>query len=331
MNVQSSMILIVLLALAGLGAIAAQRILALRAASHGSESQRGLRGLNQGFRQRPEIHDQDGDSDELEKYLSVAEKAHGRDGAESPNSLQVRLRCAELSAVPVYVVGIVQITLSLGAFVLARIYLKEALQVASLFTGPLVVNWFINRRIKARVARFNSDFPQFLLSVVGMLKTGLNPSQALQSAAENLEIDSLVRQEVELMLERFRMGVPEDRSIGSFGEDIPQPEIELFVQALILSRRVGGNLSETLDRLAKQVRKRHVFTLAAESTVSMQRGSVWVIIVIMIALQLYMFNVLPEMVTGPWIHPKLAGYTQGTLVVIGVAILWMRKITNIKI
>jgi tight adherence protein B len=164
-----------------------------------------------------------------------------------------------------------------------------------------------------------------------MLKTGLNPVQALEAAADNLEEDSVVRQEVELMLERFRVGVPEDRSIGSFGEDIAQPEIELFVQALLLSRRVGGSLSDTLDRLSKQVRKRRAFKMTASATVAQQRGSIWVIIGIMAVVQLYLFKMAPDMVEGAWTHPQLADFAQFALVLIWFGVMWMMKITNIKI
>ena len=99
----------------------------------------------------------------------------------------------------------------------------------------------------------------------------MNSLTALQAASEGLDPESLVRQEVELMLERLRMGVPEDQSIGSFGEDIFHEEIELFVQALLLSRRVGGNLSDTLERLAKQVRKRQYFRESASAAFGQQR------------------------------------------------------------
>jgi tight adherence protein B len=243
----------------------------------------------------------------------------------------MRLRYAQLEHIPTYAIGLIQIALSFAAFAIARVYFKEVLQIASLLTGPFLVNGYIERRINRRVKMFDADFPQFLLSVVGMLKTGLNAIQALEAAAANLEDDSIVRHEVELMLERFRMGVPEERSIGSFGEDVRQPEIELFVQALILSRRVGGNLSDTIDRLSKQVRKRHAFKLAASSTVSMQRGSVWVIIGIIVALQLYLLKMSPDMVLGAWTHPKLSGYAQAALLLILGGVLWMRKITDFKI
>ncbi len=247
------------------------------------------------------------------------------------DSLRNRLRYANLAWMPPYVITFLQIMISLVAFAIAYVYLRLILQVAAAITGPMIINWWINRRIRKRVQRFDADFAQFLLSVVGMLKTGLNTVQALEAAADSLEGESLVRQEVKLMLERFRMGVAEDRSIGSFGEDIDQPEIELFVQALLLSRRVGGTLSDTLDRLAKQIRKRQTFKIAANGAVSMQRGSIFAIIVVIGFVQTYMLFVAPEMVIGAWTNPKLAGWAQGAICIVLAAILMINKMTKIKI
>ncbi len=246
-------------------------------------------------------------------------------------SLDKRLRYAQLENVPPYMVSVAQVVISLSAFLIARMFLREVLQVTSLMLGPIIVNKIIERRIESRAKRFDTDFPQFLLSVTGMLKTGLNTIQALEAAASGLEEDSLVRQEVELMLERFRVGVPEDRSIGSFGENIRQPEIEFFVQALILSKRVGGSLSDTLDRLSKQIRKRQTFKLSASSSVSQQRGAIWVIIGLIAGLQMFLLFMSPAMVLGAWQSPSLAGWAQGSLVIVVFGIFLMNKITNIKV
>jgi tight adherence protein B len=246
-------------------------------------------------------------------------------------SLEARLRYAELAWIPLTVVSLVQIIISLTAAFFAYLHLKPALQLFALFSGPLIVNWLINRRIAKRVASFDRDFAQFLLSVVAMLKTGLNPIQAIETAAKNLEEGSIVREEVEIMLERVRLGVSEDRSIGAFGENIDQPEIELFVQALLLSRRVGGSLADTLDRISKQVRKRQQFKRAASGAVSMQRGSIWAIIVVISLVELYMFIFTPEMVVGAWTDPRLAGFAQGALVIVAAALLLIKRITSIRI
>jgi len=299
------------------------------AAPAGGGSVRNLRELTNEYRERA-IGQEDSDSVD-EDLGSLDDETRLTEQGLFGASLQDRLRYAQLEHVPLYVVSLAQVVISLVFFLIARRYFHFPLQALSLFMGPMFVNVYLERRIRNRVKRFDIDFPQFLLSVVGMLKTGLNTVQALEAAAENLEEESLVRQEVELMLERFRVGVPEDRSIGSFGEDIAQPEIELFVQALILSRRVGGKLSETLDRMAKQVRKRHAFKLSASASVAQQRGSIWVIVAIMVAVQLYLWKMAPQMVVGAWTHPSLAAWAQASIVLVWLGVLWMRKITNIKI
>jgi tight adherence protein B len=246
-------------------------------------------------------------------------------------TLEMKLKYANLAWMPPFMVSILQIFVSLFFFWLAYSYLRTVMQIVSIFTGPILVNGWINKRMKKRTHKFDKDFAQFLLSVVGMLKTGLNTVQSLQAASESLDDDSLVKTEVELMIERVSLGVPEEDSIGAFGEDINQPEIELFVQALILSRRLGGTLSDTLDRLSKQVRKRQAFNREASSAVSQQSGSIWVIIGIIGAVQLYMYFMAPKMVIGAWTDPKLAGIAQSTIVIVLFALLMMKKVTNLKV
>ncbi len=251
--------------------------------------------------------------------------------ADNQLTIRKRLRYAQLSQVPPYAFSLAQIAVSLVFFLVVRQFFDAVLQMVSLLSGPLLLNWLINRRIDKRFRDFDADYPQFLLSFVGMLKTGLNPIQGLQSAATGLEDTSLVKREVELMIERLRMGVSEERSIGSFGEDIYHQEIELFVQALILSRRVGGNLSETLDRLARQVRRRQYFRQSANAAVGMQRGSIWFILGVLGLLEGYLYTVWPECITITWTHPQGRMVGQAGIVGILLGIFWVRQVTKFKV
>lgn len=301
------------------------------APSGGSSATRSLRSISEDFRTLDDAAVSDSGLLSEGRSRRLATVAEVESKPERGLSLEARLRYAQLGDYPVYYFSVVQVGISLAAFLIARVYCKEVLQLMALGVGPLVVNFLINRRIEKRVRRFDADFPQFLLSVVGMLKTGLNTIQALQAGAEGLEEASLVRQEVELMLERLRLGVSEDRSIGSFGEDVHHPEIELFVQALILSRRVGGTLSDTLDRLAKQVRKRQSFKMAASGAVGMHRGSIWVILALIATLQAYMLKTTPDIILGTWKNPSLNGVAQVAVALMIGGVLWMNKLTNFKI
>ena len=251
--------------------------------------------------------------------------------AENRLTIRKKLRFAQLPNVPPYAFSLAQIFVSLVMFLITSMFFDSVLQIIALLSGAVFMNWLLNRRIDRRFERFDADYPQFLLAFVGMLKTGLNPIQGLQAAAEGLEESSLVREEVQIMLERLRMGVSEERSIGSFGEDIHHPEIELFVQALILSRRVGGNLSATIDRLSKQVRRRQFFRRSANAAVGLQRGSIWFILGILMALEGYLYFVWPECVTITWTHPTGRSVAQAGLTGIVIGLFWIRQVTKLRV
>jgi tight adherence protein B len=251
--------------------------------------------------------------------------------SEGKLTLRKKLKFANWNHIPPFVFSLSQILVSLLVFLVVRRYFDTLLQIVSLTSGPLFMNWLLMNRVNSRFKRFDNDFPQFLLSLVGLLKTGLNPLQALEAASHGLDPSSSVRQEVQLMLERLRLGVSEDKSIGSFGEDIYHQEIELFVQALILSRRVGGNLSDTLDRLARQVRKRQYFRKSAVAAVGLQRGSIVFILCILLGLELYLYIMWPKSVIDTWIHPTGRTVGQFGICMILLGLYWVGQVTKIRV
>lgn len=250
--------------------------------------------------------------------------------SNSSLTLQKKLKYAQWTNIPPYCISIAQVAISLTVFLVVRQYFGMLLQVISLATGPILINTIIMWRVNSRFERFDADYPQFLMSLVGLLKTGMNPVQALQASAEGLGDDSLLKSEITLMLERMKLGVSEDRSIGAFGEDINHPEIELFVQALLLSRRVGGTLSDTLERLAKQVRKRQYFRRAAQAAVALQRGSINMILAILAALELYLFFTWRAAVTDAWLDKTGKSVCEFGLFMIIFGYYWSRQVSKIR-
>lgn len=224
-----------------------------------------------------------------------------------------------------------EILISIACILFTRPYLSDFLIFCLFFSGPVIMRMLLSSGVNKRFKKFDSDFPQFLLSIVGLLKTGMTPTNALESAAKGLDPKSLVRAEVNLMLERMRLGVPEEKSIGSFAETINHPEIELFIQALLISKRVGGTLSDTLERLAKQVRKRQFFRDSANAAVAMQRASSWLILIILILLEIYIYFTYPQLVVDAWNDP--IGWTvwQSAFFLVIVSTIWSREVTKIKV
>lgn len=254
------------------------------------------------------------------------------EGAENKSELTLEkmLKYAQWKISP-FMFRVWQVLIGIFSFIVGLRIFDFFFAFWLLFLGVLVMDILLEFSMERRFNSFDKDYPQFLLSLVGLLKTGMNTLTSLESSAEGLEQGAMVREEVSLMIERLRFGVSEERSVGSFGEDINHPEIELFVQALLLNKRLGGNLSDTLDRLAKQVRKRQYFRQAAKAAIGLQRGSLWFIICILIAIEFYLYIVMPETVVDTIADPMGWLAWQSALFAIAIGILWLRKVTKIRV
>lgn len=265
--------------------------------------------------------------------------AFARASDENPNTIKTtgarltltkKLRYAQWKTAPltfrVFELGIAVIAVMLSSLVLTSVFVPFTACL-----GPLVMHSLLNRAMNARFSAFDKDYAAFLLSIVGLLKTGMTPMTAIESAAEGLEPGSLLRIEVEVMIERTRYGVPEDASIGSFAENINHPEIELFVQALLLSRAVGGTLSDTLERLSRQTRKRQHFRNSAKSQVALQRGSIVTIIVLLAALEGFLYFTFPEAVVGVFKDKRGFLIWQFAVSVILLGVYWSRRVTDMRL
>jgi tight adherence protein B len=245
-------------------------------------------------------------------------------------TLEKKLRYARWPITPIQfraIQGFVTLFLFLPVYLHATIFIQAMVLILTPMIVMSVLDYAINRRFEA----FDKDYPVLLLSYVSLLKTGMNAIQGMEAAAKGLEPDSLVRAEVELLIERLRLGLTEEQAISAFGEDVAHPELELFVQSLILSRRVGGTLSQTLERLAKQVRKRQQFRKQAVAVVGMERSSLYMIAVIMGLLLGYLVISSPQLVLPAFSHPLGNKIFQCGIMLIVFGFYWSRKVTNIKI
>lgn len=197
------------------------------------------------------------------------------------------------------------------------------------FVGWALTGMFLTRAVDKRSNTFDEDYPVMLLSLVSLLKTGMSPVTALDNVSKGMDGDSLVRQELEILVERLKLGLTEEQALVAFAEDIFHPEVELFIQVLALNMRVGGKLSLAIERLAKQVRKRQEFKRRAVAAVAMERGSIWAILLIMIGLFVTIWFLEPLIIAGLFETGvgQLAFPWCIFLIIMGIA--WSRKVTKV--
>lgn len=245
-------------------------------------------------------------------------------------TLEKRLRYARLPITPVQFRAF-QLIVTIAVLIPFYARTTFLIWLLVLLLVPLLISGVLDHLVSKKFKAFDKDYPVMLMSFVSLLKTGMSTISGLEAAAAGLDEGSLVRAEIELLIERLRLGLTEEQAISAFGEDVPHPEIELFVQGLLLSRKVGGQLSHTLERLAKQVRKRQQFRMQAVAAVGMERSSTYMIAVIMTLLMIYLSYTASELIVPALTHRWGKYIFQGGIAMIFLGFYWSRRVTNIRV
>lgn len=122
--------------------------------------------------------------------------------------------------------------------------------VACLF-GPNLVHKRLRAKRRAKLIR---QLPDTLDALVGGLRAGLSLPQALGLLAEQLPKPS--NQEFSLVVRKMRMGVGMDVVLDELDARINSTEYTMLTTSMMIAREVGGNLTESLERLADTMRKK---------------------------------------------------------------------------
>jgi tight adherence protein B len=117
--------------------------------------------------------------------------------------------------------------------------------------GPKLVHKRLRAKRRAKLIR---QLPDTLDALVGGLRAGLSLPQALGLLAEQLPKPS--NQEFSLVVRKMRMGVGMDIVLDELDARVNSTEYTMLTTSMMIAREVGGNLTESLERLADTMRKK---------------------------------------------------------------------------
>jgi tight adherence protein B len=113
---------------------------------------------------------------------------------------------------------------------------------------------FVRRRAGSRVRMFEEQFPDCLEFLARSMRAGHAFSVALEIV--HREFSDPVASEMRRTFEEQNLGQPLDVVLRKLAGRIPSLDVSLFVSAVLLQKRTGGNLAELLDKLANIMRDR---------------------------------------------------------------------------
>lgn len=166
------------------------------------------------------------------------------------------------------------------------------LGIIGLIIGYKLPDIVVGNIKKKRMRQLNSQLPDALTIVSNGLRAGFSFTQAMNVAAT--EMDSPLRDEFLKIIRDNSIGKTLDDALMDFSERTDDDDIDMFVTALIIQRKVGGNLAEILDTISATIRDRarirgEVKTLTAQSKIS-----AIVITMLPIGIAVFLLLVNPE-------------------------------------
>ncbi len=191
---------------------------------------------------------------------------------------------------------------------------------------PRIAFIVINRRRRAKIVL---QLPDVLLMLGSSLRAGTSLQIALDIAIR--ETPAPLSQELGVVVREQRLGLALEDSLETMAARLKLEEVELVVSALTIARDVGGNLAETLDRLAATLRAKATMEGKIRSLTS--QGKLQGLIVGL--LPIFLMLVLSKMqhdAMMPLFHTLIGWAVLGVIAILEViGFLMIRKIVAIDV
>lgn len=222
------------------------------------------------------------------------------------------------------VIGLIALTLI--AYLLSRSVVLAALVFGfSLLIPSFLFALFKRRRMRA----ITEQLPDAILLIAGALRAGSSLQIAISQMAA--EIRPPISQEFFLLLREQRFGISFEDALDNLEKRIPNEEFMLVCAAMKVSRETGGNLAETLERLADTIRNK--ITIEGKIRALTAQGKLQGIVVgaLPLLLVLVLFQMEPAAM-APLLHTWYGWLVIALIVVLEfIGALIIRKIVNIDV
>lgn len=206
----------------------------------------------------------------------------------------------------------------------------HALSIIPMFTGlaapKLLIRWLRLRRME----HINSFLPDALVMIAGAIRAGAGLQVAIQSFCHDNHGQALV-QEFEVLLAEMRLGVSLDQALINMNSRIKTGDFLLLTTAIRIARETGGNLSETLERLADTLRQKAIMEGKIKSLTAQGKLQGIIVGLLPLLLMFVLFRLEPEAMH--YLFNSTAGWlTIAVIVAFELLGAWMiRKIVTIDI
>ena len=201
--------------------------------------------------------------------------------------------------------------------------------VAGTIVSVIAPRFAVAHFTRRRTRQFVYQLPDALLALSSALRAGSNLTKGLELLATRQPAP--LAQEFMIVLAEYRIGRPLSDSLTDMRARIQTPELDLMNTAINVSRRVGGNLADTLEALARTLQEKAHMEGKIDALTSMGRAQGWVVGMLPIFIGFVLYQQQPERMS--LMFTEWYGWIVLAVVAVMMTIAaWMiRKIVNIDV
>jgi tight adherence protein B len=182
---------------------------------------------------------------------------------------------------------------------------------------------------RERLNKLSAQWPDAVMLVASALRAGSSLAQGLGQAARELPAPAGL--ELSLAVREQRLGVSLDESMAHLERRVRLEAVTLFAASVRIAQETGGNLAETLERLADTLRRKASLEGKIDALTAQGRMQGWVMAALPLAVGVALFAIEPQAMS------PLVTTWQGWCVCAGVVLLeglglfFIRKIVSIDV
>jgi tight adherence protein B len=176
-----------------------------------------------------------------------------------------------------------------GVLIVLGVVLQSLVPALCLCAILVCLPWYVVRRLAERRRRQLEDqLADAMVSFSNGVRAGLSLPQAMDILAQ--QSPRPVRDEFRQIVAEFNLGKPLEQTLVEAKERLRSENFSLFAAAVLASRRSGGKLNETVERIARSVLEmQRLERKVASETAQARKSAVYMAIAPALILVVYYF------------------------------------------
>ena len=194
--------------------------------------------------------------------------------------------------------------------------------------APVASNLFLLSRRHLYVSKIDDQLPEACRLLSSAARAGLSIPQGLELAVK--ELPAPIRKELEIVVQELQLGRHLEGALQELLKRVYSQDLHVFVNALIIQQRSGGDLARVMAQMASTMEERKIVGQIMRSVMAQSRYSAYMLPIV----SMFVIFVLSRMIDGFFdLFTSVFGMIiAGIFIVLQIiGILLVRKISNIQI